>query len=91
MTIRKSMRDFRNDHCDNIFWTAFGAQKVTEMMRDYKYQNPENVPEQVDNPEIMGAYLDWVFDFIKLEISTLAENNDCQLDTEVEETVDTVD
>ena len=84
MTIRKSMRDFRNDHCDNIYWTAFSAQKLAELMCDSRCDNSE-VSEFASDTDVMGAYFSWAFGFIQDETAKLAENNDCASDASMKE------
>ena len=88
MTIRKSMRDFRNDHCDNIYWTAFSAQKLAELVCDSRCNKPES-SESINDADVMGAYFSWAFGFIQDETAKLAENNDCASTASMEESTET--
>lgn len=88
MTIRKSMKEFHNDHCDNIYWLTFCGEKMSELMRDSKYGDQAAKPENIDDTEIMGAWFKWAFSFIGDEIMKVEENVDYLPDVQVEESSD---
>jgi len=91
MTNYKTMKEFHNDHCDNICWVAFCGEKMAELMRDSKYGNPEQKPEGIGDTELMGAWFNWAFEFIGGEIGRVAENTDYLPDIKIEESSDTAE
>ena len=84
MTIRKNIKDYQNEHFENIIHTAESAQKMAELFRDA----PKD--REID-PLVAGTYFAWAFEFIQDEVVKMGENTDYLPDIQLEETVDTVE